>query len=49
MRLVKFLLVEEREIAGVTRVNPISGKSFGEFGDAFVFVHAKILAGDDKN
>ena len=45
VRLVKFLLVEQREITGVARVNARAGKLPRQFGDAFVFAHAPSLAG----
>jgi len=43
VRLVKFLLVEQREVAGVARINPVAGKLPGKFSDAFMLIHAAIL------
>ena len=40
MRLVKLLPVEQRKIAGVTRVNSVAGELPREFCDALVLVHA---------
>jgi len=43
VRLVKFLLVEQRKIPGIPRVHPIRRELPGQFCDAFMFVHAGSL------
>ena len=48
MRLVKFLLVEQREVAGIARVNAFAGELPRQFGDAFVFAHLGSLNGRRK-
>lgn len=41
--LVKFLLVEERKVTGISRINAFHGKFSGQFRDALMFVHAASL------
>ena len=45
---VKLLLVEQRKVTGITRINSVTGELLFLFSDAIVFIHVESLCPNSK-